>query len=450
MNEIKNLEPQIVWKNFHALTRVPRPSGHLEKVQQFLLDWAAAHGIEAFKDKGENIVMRKPATPGMENRKKAVMQAHMDMVPQKTAESRHNFETESLEHGPLEALITADEETCMYGVNHLAPDTLTGDILLNFDNETMGEFVVGSAGGVNVTASISYKAVEADPADVAVRVTVKGLRGGHSGLEICEGRANANKLMARFLNMAIRENEARLASWKGGNMRNAIPRESEAVVTVPVDDVDELQGLVEYCTEMFAEEYRGVEENIVMTMERVDLPAAQVPEDIQDNVLDAIMACHDGVLRYIPSIPHIVETSSNLAIVNVTPERAEVLILARSSSESMMDYIGTMLESCFNMAGMKVEFSGRYGAWQPNFDSQITAQMVEIYKEMFGEEALVQVVHAGLECSLIGEVYPDMDLVSFGPTLRSPHTPDERCHIPSVAKFWAFLKELLRRIPEKA
>ena len=289
MNEIKNLEPQVVWKNFHALTQVPRPSGHLEKVQQFLLDWAAAHGIEAFKDGGENIVMRKPATPGMENRKKAVMQAHMDMVPQKTAESRHNFETdpietyidgewvkakgttlgsddgmgvaaimavmedESLEHGPLEALITADEETCMYGVNHLASDTLTGDILLNFDNETMGEFVVGSAGGVNVTASIAYKAVEADPADVAVKVTVKGLRGGHSGLEICENRANANKLMARFLNMAIRENEARLASWKGGNMRNAIPRESEAVVTVPADDVDELQGLVDYCADMFAQ-----------------------------------------------------------------------------------------------------------------------------------------------------------------------------------------------------
>ena len=314
----------------------------------------------------------------------------------------------------------------------------------------MGEFVVGSAGGVNVTASIAYKAVEADPADVAVKVTVKGLRGGHSGLEICENRANANKLMARFLNMAIRENEARLASWKGGNMRNAIPRESEAVVTVPADDVDELQGLVDYCADMFAEEYRGVEEHIVMTMERVDMPAVQVPEEIQDNVLDAIVACHDGVLRYIPSIPHIVETSSNLAIVNVTPKRAEVLILARSSSESMMDYVGTMLESCFNMAGMKVEFSGRYGAWQPNFDSQITAQMVEIYKEMFGEEALVQVVHAGLECSLIGEVYPDMDLVSFGPTLRSPHTPDEHCHIPSVAKFWDFLKELLRRIPEKA
>ncbi len=485
MNEIEKLEPQAVWKNFHALTRVPRPSGHLEKVRRFLLEWAAAHGIEAFEDEGGNIVMRKPATPGMENRKKAVMQAHMDMVPQKTAESRHVFETdpietyidgewvkakgttlgsddgmgvaaimavmedESLMHGPLEALITADEETCMYGVNHLAPDTLTGDILLNFDNETLGEFVVGSAGGMNVTASISYEPAGADPAHAAAKVTLKGLRGGHSGLEICEGRANANKLMARFLTAAIRENGARLVSWRGGDMRNAIPRESEAVVTVPAGSEDKLRALVERCAGTFAEEYRGVEENIGMTMENADLPAAQVPEEIRDNVLDAVMACHDGVLRYIPSIPHIVETSSNLAVVNVTPERAEVLILARSSSESMMDYLGTMLESCFNMAGMKVEFGGRYGAWQPDFDSRITALMAEIYKEKFSEEALVQVVHAGLECSLIGKVYPGMDMVSFGPTLRSPHTPDERCHIPSVARFWTFLTELLHRIPEK-
>ncbi len=485
MSEIKNLEPQIVWKNFHALTQVPRPSGHLEKIQQFLLEWAAARGIEAFKDNGENIVMRKPATPGMENRKKAVMQAHMDMVPQKAAGSAHNFETDPIEtyidgewvkargttlgaddgmgvaavmavmeddtlvHGPLEALITADEETCMYGVNHLDAGTLSGDILLNFDNETMGEFVVGSAGGVNVTASISYKPVETDAEDVAVKVTLKGLRGGHSGLEICEGRANANKLMARFLQMAVRDNEARLACWKGGNMRNAIPRESEAVVTVPAEGADELLELVEECAAVFAEEFRGVEECLEMKAERVELPVLQVPEDIQDNVLDAVIACHDGVLRNIPSMPHIVETSSNLAIVDMKPEQAEVLVLARSSSESMMDYIGAMLESCFNMAGMKVEFSGRYGAWQPNFDSQITKRMVEVYSEIFGEEAKVQVVHAGLECSLIGEVYPGMDLVSFGPTLRSPHTPDERCHIPSVDKFWTFLKELLRRIPVK-
>ena len=283
MSEVKNLEPQAVWRNFHALTQVPRPSGHLEKVQKFLLDWAAERGIEAFKDGGENIVMRKPATPGMENRKTAVMQAHMDMVPQKTTESAHDFEKDpietyvdgewvkargttlgsddgmgvatimavmeakDLEHGPLEALITADEETCMYGVNHLAADTLTGDILLNLDNETMGEFVVGSAGGVNVTATMEYKPAEAEADDVAVRLKVAGLRGGHSGLEINDNRANANKLMARLLYMAVRENEARLASWTGGNMRNAIPRESVAVVTLPADDVEGLQALVDDC-----------------------------------------------------------------------------------------------------------------------------------------------------------------------------------------------------------
>jgi dipeptidase D len=485
MSEIKNLQPQIVWRNFYALTQVPRPSGHLEKVQQFLLDWAAERGIEAFKDNGENIVMRKPATAGMENRKTVVMQAHMDMVPQKLVDSNHNFETDPIEtyidgdwvkakgttlgadnglgmaaimaaleddtlvHGPIEALFTSDEETCMYGVNHLAADTLTGDILLNIDNETMGEFVVGSAGGVNVTATMEYKPVETAPEDIALKVTVAGLRGGHSGLEICENRANANKLVARFLQMAIRDYEARLVSWHGGNMRNAIPRESSAVITIPEELLEEVNELVAECREVFTDEYYGVEHALEMTLEQVEVSELQVPEDIQDNIVDAVLACHDGVLRNIPSMPHIVETSSNLAIVNVSPTAAEVLILARSSSETMMDYVTTMLESCFNMAGMKVEYSGRYGAWQPNFDSQITAKMVEVYKQLFNEDAIVQVVHAGLECSLIGEVYPKMDLVSFGPTMRSPHTPDERCNIPSVDKFWIFLKELLGQVPVK-
>ena len=485
MSEIKNLQPQIVWRNFYALTQVPRPSGHLEKVQQFLLDWAAERGIEAFKDNGENIVMRKPATAGMENRKTVVMQAHMDMVPQKLVDSNHNFETDPIEtyidgdwvkakgttlgadnglgmaaimaaleddtlvHGPIEALFTSDEETCMYGVNHLAADTLTGDILLNIDNETMGEFVVGSAGGVNVTATMEYKPVETAPEDIALKVTVAGLRGGHSGLEICENRANANKLVARFLQMAIRDYEARLVSWHGGNMRNAIPRESSAVITIPEELLEEVNELVAECKEVFTDEYYGVEHALEMTLEQVEVSELQVPEDIQDNIVDAVLACHDGVLRNIPSMPHIVETSSNLAIVNVSPTAAEVLILARSSSETMMDYVTTMLESCFNMAGMKVEYSCRYGAWQPNFDSQITAKMVEVYKQLFNEDAIVQVVHAGLECSLIGEVYPKMDLVSFGPTMRSPHTPDERCNIPSVDKFWIFLKELLGQVPVK-
>ena len=483
---IQELDPQIIWKNFHLLTQVPRPSGHLEKVQQFLLDWAKERGIEAFKDGAENIVMRKPATPGYENLQTAVLQAHMDMVPQKTDESSHQFETDPIEtyidgewvkakgttlgaddgmgvaaimavlesqdveHGPLEALITADEETCMYGVNHLAADTLKGDILLNIDNETMGEFVIGSAGGVNISASLGYKEQAPETGDVAVKVVLKDLKGGHSGLEICEGRANANKLMARVVRQAIQDDDACLSSWKGGNMRNAIPRTAEVVLTIPADNLEDLKDLVAYCKTTFETEYRGVEDTITLTVEPCDLPAGIVPQEIQDNLVNAITACHDGVLRYIPSIPSVVETSSNLGIITIGEGKADVLILARSSNETMMEYIQEMQEACFSMAGMKVEYGGQYEAWQPNFDSPITATMVKVHKALFNEDAKVQVCHAGLECSIIGGVYPHMDLVSFGPTLRSPHTPNERCHIRSVAKFWTFLKALLKEIPVKA
>ncbi|MGM9678953.1 MAG: aminoacyl-histidine dipeptidase [Bacteroidaceae bacterium] len=479
---IRQLDPQIVWNNFYLLTQVPRPSGHLEKVQQFLLSWASEHGVEAWQDGAGNIVMRKPATSGRENRKTAVLQAHMDMVPQKTDESTHDFETDpietwidgewvrakgttlgsddgmgvaaimavmesgDLEHGPLEALITADEETCMYGVNNLSADTLHGDILLNIDNETMGEFVIGSAGGVNITAQLRYGEVEPEEGDVAARITLSGLRGGHSGLEINEGRANANKLMARIVRQAIADDEARLCNWSGGNMRNAIPRTATATVTVPAENIDDLRELAAYCQKTFADEYRGVEEGIAVSVDVVEMPAKQMPVEIQDNVVDAIMACHDGVLRNIPSIPSVVETSSNLGIVSIGDGEAKVLILARSSNETMMEYMQEMQQCCFSMAGMRVEYSGQYGAWQPNFDSPITAKMVEVYRDLFGEEAKVQVCHAGLECSIIGGVYPNMDLVSFGPTLRSPHTPNERCNIPSVARFWEFLKALLKAI----
>ena len=482
---IQELDPQIIWKNFYLLTQIPRPSGHLEKVQQFLLDWAKEHGIEAFKDNAENIVMRKPATAGYENRQTAVLQAHMDMVPQKTDESTHNFETDpietyiegewvkakgttlgsddgmgvaaimavfesnDIEHGPLEALITADEETCMYGVNNLAADTLKGDILLNIDNETMGEFVIGSAGGVNISASLGYKEVEPEAGDVAVKITLKDLKGGHSGLEICEGRANANKLMARVVRQAIQDDDACLATWKGGNMRNAIPRTAETVLTIPADNLDDIKDLVEFCKKTFETEFRGVEDTITLTVETTDMPAGIVPQEIQDNIVNAITACHDGVLRYIPSIPDVVETSSNLGIIEIGGGKADILILARSSNETMMEYIQEMQEACFSMAGMKVEYGGQYGAWQPNFDSPITATMVNVHKQLFGEDAKVQVCHAGLECSIIGGVYPKMDLVSFGPTLRSPHTPNERCNIPSVAKFWTFLKALLKEVPAK-
>ncbi len=482
---INELEPQAIWHNFYLLTRVPRPSGHLDEIRQFLLDWAAEKGVEACADAAGNVVMRKPATAGMEGRKTAVLQAHMDMVPQKTDETEHNFETDPIEtyidgdwvrakgttlgsddgmgvaaimgimeskdlrHGPLEALITADEETCMYGVENLAPDTLTGDILLNIDNETLGEFVIGSAGGVNINLSLIYKE-EATGDDIAVRVSLANLRGGHSGLEICEGRANANKLMARFVRQAIIDDSICLASWKGGNMRNAIPRTAEVVLTLPKDNLDDLRDLAAHCLAIFTDEYSGIEKDITLTVEETQLPKGVVPAEICDNLVDAILACHDGVLRYIPSIPSVVETSSNLGIVDIADGKANVLILARSSCETMLELVQEMQGACFSMAGMKVEYSGYYGAWQPNFDSPITKKMVEVYNALYPDTpARVEVCHAGLECSIIGDTYPNMDLVSFGPTLRSPHTPDERCLIPSVGKFWAFLTKLLEEIPQK-
>lgn len=481
MSEIAKLTPECIWRNFDALTQVPRPSGHVEKVQQFLLDFAKKVGVEAFQDPAGNIVMRKPATPGMENRKTVTFQAHMDMVPQKTPDSKHNFETDPIEtvikdgwvyannttlgsdngmgvaaimaimeakdlkHGPVEGLITRDEETGMFGANELPEGELNGDILMNLDSETWGKFVIGSAGGIDITATLGYKGVENDQ-EAAVKVTLKGLKGGHSGLEIHEGRANANKEMVRFVRKAIAELDARLAQWQGGNMRNAIPRTADVVLTLPRENVEDLKELAAYCLETFRAEYRGVEEEMAILVEECDVPEMQVPVEIQDNLISAIMACHNGVLRFIPSIPSVVETSSNLAVINIGGGKAEMLILARSSCDSQLECLQEMMECTFGMIGMKVEFSGHYGSWQPDFDSPIVAKMVDVYRECFNEEARVEVCHAGLECSLIGAVYPEMDLVSFGPTLRSPHTPDERCDIKSVEKFWVFMQALLKSI----
>ena len=449
MSEIKNLQPTCIWKNFHALTQVPRPSGHLEKIQQFLLDFAAKVGVEAFKDPAGNIVMRKPATPGMENRKGVILQAHMDMVPQKSPESTHDFVTDPIEpwidgdwvkargttlgadngmgvaaimavmeakdmkHGPIDALITADEETGMFGANDLPQNELQGDILLNLDSETWGKFVIGSAGGIDVTATLEYKEVETDPEDKAVRITLKGFRGGHSGLEIHEGRANANKQMVRFVREAIEECEARLATWHGGNMRNAIPFKAEVVLTLPAENVEALKELVADWKADFEDEFKNIESGIEMYAEDVETPKTEVPVEIQDNLVNAIYACHDGVIRMIPSYPTVT------------------------------------LESCFNMAGMRVETAGSYGGWDPNPDSEILHHLLGIYKELNGEDGIIQVDHAGLECSVILGKYPHLDVVSLGPTMRSPHTTSERCYVPSIAPFWALLKKALEEIPEK-
>ena len=485
MSEIKDLQPECVWRNFYDLTQVPRPSGHLEKVQQFLLDFAKKVGVEAFKDSANNIVMRKPASPGMENRKTVMLQAHMDMVPQKTPDSTHNFETDpiqtwidsewvktkgttlgadnglgiaaimavmedkTLKHGPIEALCTADEETGMYGANDLPTGQMNSDILLNLDTEDEGEMIVGSAGGVDITGTIEYKPVETEEGDKAIKVTIKGLKGGHSGLEINEGRANANKQMVRFVREAISLCDARLAEWHGGNMRNAIPNSCVVVLTVPAENVEATKELVEDWKEQIVEDYYGIEDAIEFFCEDVETPKTEVPADIQDNLIDAIYACHDGVIRMIPTIPTKVETSSNLAIINITDSKAEMLILARSSSESMKDYVTKTVSSAMAMVGMKVITSGDYFGWNPNPNSPMVALMSKIYKDLFNQDPTVQVCHAGLECSVILGKYPGLDIVSFGPTIRSPHTAGERAHIPSVTKFWQFLVKTLEEIPVK-
>ena len=485
MSTILQLAPQNVWKHFYSLTRIPRPSGHVEQVTEFLVNFGKELGLESFTDEVGNVIIRKPATPGMENRRGVILQAHMDMVPQKNNDTVHDFtkdpietwvdgewvkakgttlgaddglgvaaamavlEAKDLKHGPLEVLITKDEETGMYGAFGLKEGTLKGDILLNLDSEQEGELYIGCAGGIDITASREYK--EEAPADgfVARKLTLKGLRGGHSGLEINEGRGNANKLLARVVHDLLVEFDCQLASFEGGNMRNAIPREAHAILLFNPDDMEGLDDYIKEYEAQINSEYETIESNVSLKMEAVEVPATVVPEEIQDNMINILMACQDGVMRMIPTVPDTVETSSNLAIVIIAGGKAEVRILARSSCDTMKDFLADSLAACFSMAGMKVEFSGAYSGWQPNVNSPILQAMKASYKEQFGTEPAVKVIHAGLECGIIGATYKNLDMISFGPTLRSPHSPDERAYIPSVTRFYDFLVATLEKTPVK-
>lgn len=484
--EITELNPKLVWKNFYALTRIPRPSGHTAAVANYLVEFGKRIGVEAFIDNAGNVVMRKAATPGYENLETAILQAHMDMVPQ-PLDGPHNFETdpiethiegewvyangttlgaddgmgvaaamailedESVSHGPLEVLITADEETGMYGARGLEAGTLKGKYLLNLDSETEGVITIGCAGGQDVEVSQEYDEIDVKADGMkAYKISMDGMRGGHSGLEINEGRANANKLMARLLSALIDAECAWICSWTGGTMRNAIPRSGEAVVLVPAAKEAELKAIVDERLAVFNEEFITQEGGTInITLTECEVPAKAMPDDVQLNLVNAVLAAHDGVLRYIPTIPEIVETSSNLAIVKAGAGNIEIGILARSSSDTMKAYLCESLASCFRLAGMDVELTGGYGGWQPNTSSPLVANMSAVYEKMYGVKPVVEVCHAGLECGIIGVTYPEMDMASFGPTLESPHTPSERCQIPSVEKFYNYLVELLKNIPAK-
>jgi len=484
-NDIRQLEPKALWQNFYSLTQVPRPSHKKEQIGAFLVNFGKSLGLETVQDEIGNVLIRKPATPGMENRKAVVLQAHMDMVPQKNSSVPHDFQkdpidayidgewvtahdttlgadngiglaaamtviqSKDIKHPAIEMFITVDEETGMFGAFGLQPNVLKGDILINMDSEDEGELYVGCAGGIDGDITFRYKEVPVEEGDVALKVSLTGLKGGHSGVDINLQRGNANKLMFRFLKDAVADYEARLASIDGGSLRNAIPREAFAVITVPEDDVEDIVDFVKEYEDLFIEEFKGVEEKISFTVEQVGLPTGLIPEEVQDDLINGVTACPNGVLRFIPELPEVVETSNNLAIIKSDGNSVILRTLIRSSVESRKEELASMVESVFLLAGAKVELVGGYPGWKPNLDSPILKQMTKVYEDKYGKTPKVMIIHAGLECGILGTHYPAMDMISFGPTIKFPHSPDEKVNIATVAKFWDYLLATLENIPVK-
>ncbi len=484
-NDIRRLEPNAIWQNFYSLTQVPRPSHKKEEIGAFLENFGKSLGLETLRDEIGNVLVRKPATPGMENRKAVILQAHMDMVPQKNSNVPHDFQkdpidayidgewvtardttlgadngiglaaamsvmqSKDIKHPPIEMFITVDEETGMFGAFGLQPNFLKGDILINMDSEDEGELYVGCAGGVDGNITFRYQEVEVEEGDVALKVSLTGLKGGHSGVDINLQRANANKLMFRFLKDAVADYEARLATIEGGSLRNAIPREAFAVITVPAEDVDDLLDFVKEYEELFIEEYKGVDDNISFTVEQVDLPSGLIPEEVQDDLINGVTACPNGVSRFIPELPTVVETSNNLAIIKSDGTSIKLQTLVRSSVETRKEELASQMESAFLLAGAKVELVGGYPGWKPNLDSPILKQMTKVYEDKFGKTPKVMIIHAGLECGIISTHYSHLDMISFGPTIKFPHSPDEKVNIATVQKFWDYLLATLENIPVK-
>ena len=481
---IKNLEPKELWSNFYLLTRCPRPSKHEEIVREFLVKWAKEKKIDCRVDKVGNIILTKPATKGMENRKTVVLQAHMDMVPQARAGKKHDFlkdpietkivedwvyacdttlgaddglgvaaimavfESKKLKHGPLEALITTDEETGMTGAFGLKKGELKGEYLLNLDSETEGELYVGCAGGIDATLSIPYATEKAPKDYVSYKLTLGGLKGGHSGMEINTGRANVNKLLFRHLRW-VAECGLRLISVSGGNMRNAIPRDGEAVIAFPkqhekciLEEFDKVAGWVK-------KELASVEPDFFMKYERVRIAPKVITDADTQKIINLMMVAPNSVIRMSRDMEGLVETSLNLAIVKTNGKNFTIQALLRSSVDTAKEALAERLVCLAELAGGSCKLSGAYPGWKPNMQSKLLKTMKATYKKLYKKEPAVVAIHAGLECGLLGGKYPDMEMISFGPTLQSPHSPDERANIPSSKKFYDYLVATLEAIPEK-
>lgn len=478
---LSELAPKEVWGYFNSLTQIPRPSKKEEKIIQFMLDFGKKLGLETINDKIGNVIIRKPATKGKEHCKGVILQTHLDMVPQKNSDKVHDFEKDPIEayidgewvtakgttlgadngigvaatmavlaskeisHGPIEALFTIDEETGMTGAFGLESGVLKGDILINLDSEDEGELYVGCAGGLDGYFDLPYKE-ETIPANYeCFEVVVKGLKGGHSGMDIVLGRGNSNKIMFRFLKQASKEVGLRISSVQGGNMRNAIPREAFAKVAIPSTNVSQFSSILKNFENTVQNELKGTEPDLAIVCEKANCKTV-LDSVAQEKLINVVYACPNGVFRMSDAVPGLVETSNNMAIVKTENGIATISCLMRSSVESAKEDLANMMEAVFTLAGAKCEFKGAYPGWKPNPDSVILKKMVQVYEKMYGVKPEIKAIHAGLECGLLGGVYPNWDMISCGPTIRSPHSPDERVKIDTVEKWWKFLVETLENI----
>ncbi|MDR0227884.1 MAG: aminoacyl-histidine dipeptidase [Flavobacteriaceae bacterium] len=486
--EVRNLEPKALWNKFADLNAVPRPSKKEERVIEFMMNFGKNLGLETIKDEVGNVIIKKPATAGMENKKTVVMQSHLDMVHQKNNDTVFDFDTQGIDmyvedgwvrakgttlgadngigvaaimailesntipHPAIEALFTIDEETGMTGAKGLQGGMLEGEILLNLDTEEDDEIDIGCAGGVDVTATAEYDEEETPEASVGYRITVRGLNGGHSGMDIHKGLGNANKIMNRLLFDAFDNFGLQIAQIKGGSLRNAIPRESVAeVIIAKVYDEAFVFDMTSIVDEIKAE-LHTVDPNLEVIfdkLEEADMPKKVMPPMAQYFFVRAMQTAHNGVYRMSPDFEDLVEASNNIAKVEVGAGQLTVKCLTRSSVESSKFDVANGLRSAFELMGCEVEFSGSYPGWSPNPDSEILDVLVDIYEKQHGEKPNVVACHAGLECGILGTHYPEMDMISFGPTIRGAHSPVERANIESVQKFWNFVLEILVQIPER-
>ena len=483
---IKDLSPAIVWNNFYGLTQCPRPSKHEEIVRQHLLDWAKERDIEAFADETGNVIMRVPATPGYENRKGVILQGHMDMVPQKTSETEHDFlkdpiqtevngewikakgttlgadnglgvalamsvaESKDFPHGPVEVLVTYDEETGMTGADALKPGVLKGDILLNLDSEDEMELCIGCAGGLDAVADFKYKKFRTPAGWKCIKLNIKGLSGGHSGMDISLYRGNANKIMSRLILSVIGKFGVQVADVSGGSLRNAIPFEAEATLVMPADKV---RGVIRVIKNVYAQAKMRYKESdpdleLIITKEETVAPW-YIQEDVATKAMQAITICPSNVIRMSQSMPGLTETSINLAVVRCKDGHLTVSSLLRSAVDSSKADLALRVKYVFELAGAKIKFSGGYSGWVPKPDTPMIALLNDVHTKMYGKPMNVLATHGGLECALLGAKYPNWEMVSIGPTVMYPHSPDEKAHIPSVERVWEFLKAVLEAIPEK-